>query len=332
MTRLSRILMTVAIAATSTLSAAEAEPRIANYLGDRAGAISFTFDDGFRSEVNDTLEIIDPLGIQGTFFLIPEVMGGSRQRAGTINWEEARALHAKGHELGTHGLINPRLHEVDAATLERLVNGSRQAIINETGVTPVSYALPGGTQFTGPVQAKILENHYFVREPTVLPNARILRYGNAGRRQWDDEKTRQTIRQAMARGEWVIPVVHSIVGGYAPFKSKAEFRGHCEWVKSQEDQLWIAPMGTVGRYAWQRDHAKLRVSDRIPTAIRFTIESDLDDPETFNSVLTVVIPARGARSVVATNAQGQSLHATARDDAILVDVPVDAGAVTVQWQ
>ena len=50
------------------MMSAEIELTVAKFKGDRGGAFSFTFDDGWRGQVYNTLEIIDPIGIKGTFF------------------------------------------------------------------------------------------------------------------------------------------------------------------------------------------------------------------------------------------------------------------------
>ncbi|MDF3129550.1 polysaccharide deacetylase family protein [Kiritimatiellaeota bacterium B1221] len=309
-----------------------AQVHIAPYKDDKAAAFSFTFDDGFRGQVNHTLEIIEPLGIKGTFFLIPEAMEGPKKRAATINWDEANALLEKGHELGTHGYVGQKLHEVDAETLDHLVNGSRELISKRTGQVPVSYAKPGGSQLTEPVVQKIQEHHLFIRDNQYLPNGQQLRYGNGPRHKWNEEKMRQKISQGIDDGKWMVPIVHAIVSGYAAFDSKEQFRTHCEWLVSQPEHLWIAPMGTVGRYVWQREHSEVVIRHQTPNQLIFSIKTTLEDPETFDADLTLVIPQADATGCRAENAKGRSLTTTILENKILVEVPVDAGEVTVDWK
>lgn len=327
-----RLGLIICIALAFSVSTLSAQVHIADYKGDKKAAFSFTFDDGFRGQVNNTLEIIEPLGIQGTFFLIPEAMEGPKKRAATINWDEAKALLEKGHELGTHGYVGQKLHEVDAETLDRLVNGSWKLIQERTGVTPVSFAIPGGSQFTEPVVEKVKEHHYFIRRNELLPNGQKLAYGNSPRRKWDEEKMREKILTAMDEGTWMVPMVHAIISGYAAFDSKEQFRTHCEWLVSQQDNLWIAPLGTVGRYVWQRQNSKLAMVTQSANQLVFSIETTLPDPKVFNSDLTVVVPAINPGAARALDAKGRTLTTTLRGDAVLVDVPVDAGKVTVDWK
>ncbi len=316
----------------TSISSLFAQVRLAPYKDDKAAAFSFTFDDGFRGQVNNTIEIIEPLGIKGTFFLIPEAMEGPKKRAATINWEEANALLKQGHELGTHGYVGQKLHEVDAETLDWLVNGSWKLIAERTGQVPVSYAMPGGSKLTEPVVEKIQEHHYFIRDNNLLPQARRMTYGNAGKRKWNEEKMREKILTSIDEGEWVIPMVHAIVSGYSPFDSKEQFRIHCEWLVSQQDKLWIAPMGTVGRYVWQREHSEIVMVKQSDHQLTFSIASSLEDVATFNSDLTVVIPQANVQVARALNGKGQALRHTVLQDKLLIEVPVDAGEVTVDWK
>ena len=241
--RFSSAVFPVLLANALPLPGRAVEPRIAPYLDDRSGALSFTFDDGFRHQVNNAMDIIEPLGIRGTFFLIPHLMSGSEKRANTIDWDEARDLLRRGQELGTHGTIRVKLHDTDEESLDREINGGWRLIAEETGIPPVSYAAPGGTKVTGSVAAKIREHHLFIRNQSFLPNVKIIGYGTAGSRVWDDQRTRALIEDAITKNQWVIPYVHAIVEGYSPFKSKDEFLEHCRWLKSREPDLLDRPDG-----------------------------------------------------------------------------------------
>ncbi len=302
-------------------------PTLALYPQDRKAALSLTFDDGFLMEVNDTLEILDPLGLKGTFFIIPEGMGeGVEGSARFIPWDRAKQMHVDGQEIGTHGFTKFKLHEVADDQLDQLVNGSRQMIIDQIGVTPVSYAAPGGSNAKDPrVKAKILEKHFFLRTGTIS-------YGNRPDRPWSDEATRAKLLEATNTGEWHTAVIHSIVGGYTPFDSKDAFREHCEWLKSQDDILWVAPLGEVGRYVRTRENATLELLDKDDRSVRFRVTSTAEPKDVFHGPLTVVIPAPGAKTASATTDDGKSLPTKTRADTILVDAPIDGSEVKVMWE
>lgn len=305
-------------------------PHIARYLGDRKGALSLTFDDGFRKEVEDATSILDPLGLKGTFFLMPLAMEDPAMRNNLLTWERARKLLADGHEIGTHGQTREKLHEATPERLDHLVNESFRILKQRLGVTPVSYALPGGSEPTAAVAAVIHKNHLFIRKSEWLA-IRVLGYGSVGARKWTDEAARRTLTQVCDKGEWAVAVIHSIVGGYAPFASKDEFRGHCTWLKEQDATLWTAPMGVVGRYVRLRDASKLEVIEQSSGRLRAKLTNTVKPDELKATALTLVVPTPQAKSATATQA-GKPLKPALQDGRILVDVLADGQEIVVQWQ
>lgn len=293
-------------------------PRLALYPDDRKAALSLTFDDGFRGEVRDARAILDPLGLKGTFFIIP--MGLEEGAENMINWQEARELLASGHELGTHGFTRFRLHEQEDALLDELVNGSWQAIRGRTGVAPVSYAVAGGSDWRDQrVRSKVFENHLFLREE-------ILVYGNKPDRPWSDEETRRRLEAAGAAGEWVAACLHSIVGGYTPFDSKDDFRVHCEWLRAQDGWLWVAPMGTVGRYVRARESARVETRSLAPQGAEFRLVA-----EAGAAPLAVAVSCAGATDAWARAEDGSAIPAkVVRDEALLEATP-GHGLISVRW-
>ncbi|WP_309384603.1 polysaccharide deacetylase family protein [Cerasicoccus frondis] len=316
------------IMASGLIAAQADEPYIAPYYNDRQAAFSFTFDDGFQGNVDNTLEIIDPLGIKGTFFVIPNRVG---QNPVSINWKQVKQIQATGHEIGTHDAIKPRLHEIPIEQVREKVSGGSELIEMNTAVRSVSFAMPGGSKKTPEILEVIKEKHYFYRNREDLPNVVIAGYGSAGKRIWEDDKARKQIEQTIDNGGWYIPVVHAIVKGYSPFNSKEEFKTHCEWLLSKEDVLWIAPMGVVGRYVFERDAAKLTVTQQSANAITFTLTHSLGDKEIFNHPLTVVIPGTSATSAKAADASGNTLDASVSNEKILVNAMPDGQPITVTW-
>ncbi len=304
-------------------------PYIAPYYNDKQGAISFTFDDGFQHEVDDALEIIDPLGIKGTFFLIPTRVDTIPSQS--IHWDQAKSMVEHGHELGTHDAIKPRLHEIPIEQVVQKINGGGRLIEQNTGQQSVSFAMPGGSKNNPEIEAIIYEQHYFFRKSEKLPNAIKAGYGSAGKRVWDDHKTRAQIEESVSQGKWFIPVIHSVVNGYSPFKSKEEFKAHCEWVVSKEHVIWIAPLGEVGRYVYERDAATLDVTSQTSNSLTFKLTHTLQDKAVFNHPLTVVIPETGAVSAKATDASGQSLETSVKDGKILVNALPNGQTVAVTW-
>lgn len=319
-------LMTAIASSSPAAAQMPTDPYVARYLHDRQGAFSLTFDDGFNNEVDDTLAILDPLGIKGTFFLVPQYMNDPARTARMVTWDTTRAMMANGHEIGTHGSITTKLHEAPDDVLDRLINGSWKAIADETGREPISYAVPGGTDGEDPrVQAKVYEHHYFLRGP-------VIGYGSTDFRHWTDEGTREQINAGIENGEWLVGMVHSIVDGYSPFKSRDEFRIHCEWLKAQDERLWVAPMGDVGRYVREQEASHLKVTTVSDSSVTVQLTSAAGPKQVFNVPLTVVIPVNGAKSATARYKDGGAeLPVIIRSDKLLLDIVPDGRAVELSW-
>ena len=64
--------------------------------GDRAGAVSITFDDGLGCQLTTAIPIMESHGLKGSFYMCPRDAWWE-ELAG--DWAEAAA---RGHELGNH--------------------------------------------------------------------------------------------------------------------------------------------------------------------------------------------------------------------------------------
>ena len=77
----------------------------ANWQGNKAGAVSLTFDDSLPGHWSHADPIMTAAGVRGTFFVI----------TGSVDWDGARAAALNGHEIGSHSTVN--------ATLQNDANG-----------------------------------------------------------------------------------------------------------------------------------------------------------------------------------------------------------------
>src|SRR5262245_44670848 len=96
--------------------------RIARFDGDRAAAISYTFDDNTRDQYTLAVPMLDECGFKGTFFVIagktaatPEegvqkkANGNVRNLWGGISWPELKTMASHGHEIASHTWSHPAL-------------------------------------------------------------------------------------------------------------------------------------------------------------------------------------------------------------------------------
>ena len=93
---------------------------VAKFRGDRAGALSFTFDDGSQSHFDTVFPYLEEFGFKGSFYVIagltrdkitdpPSPDIPSNQTWAGVSWEEWCEVAAEGHEIGNHSMTHPHL-------------------------------------------------------------------------------------------------------------------------------------------------------------------------------------------------------------------------------
>ena len=144
----------IALAVTGVVVADPlAEPiRVTRFHGDKAAAISFSFDDGSQNQVDVAVPILDAYGYKATFFVIPGLTrekktdpllaDASRSGNGGVSWEEWRVVAQHGHEIGNHTLSHATLTIISGKQLDREVDGSARLIAEKLGQVPLTFAYP----------------------------------------------------------------------------------------------------------------------------------------------------------------------------------------------
>jgi peptidoglycan-N-acetylglucosamine deacetylase len=119
---------------------------------DHLAALSLSFDDARRSQVDVGLELIDQLGVRVTFYVLPN--GVDKDVAG---WRDAVSA---GHEIGNHTARHPcsanfvwtRRHAIEDLDLSDMAAEIADAdawIARTLGVEPRTFAYPCGHTFVG---------------------------------------------------------------------------------------------------------------------------------------------------------------------------------------
>jgi peptidoglycan/xylan/chitin deacetylase (PgdA/CDA1 family) len=97
--------------------------------------ISFTFDDGYASDVEVALPALRERGLTGTFFPVAGRLG----QLGYVDADGVRALSAAGMSVGSHGMWHRSWRDLDArAEVEELV--AARSLIGSAAQAPVRAA------------------------------------------------------------------------------------------------------------------------------------------------------------------------------------------------
>lgn len=122
--------------------------------------VAVTFDDAYRSVLRLAAPVLERLGAPATVFAPTAFVGSAepmswpgidewlatehRDELVPLDWDELRALAARGWEVGSHTVRHPRLTSLDAATLDRELRDSRAACERELAAACTAIAYPYG--------------------------------------------------------------------------------------------------------------------------------------------------------------------------------------------
>jgi peptidoglycan/xylan/chitin deacetylase (PgdA/CDA1 family) len=126
----------------------------------RGRIVAVTFDDSYRSVLEQAKPILDRHGFPGTLYVPTDWAGDPRPMTwagidhwvGTehepelhsLTWDELRGLAADGWEIGSHTCSHPHLPGLDDATLVHELEHSKAVIERELGQPCTSLAYPYG--------------------------------------------------------------------------------------------------------------------------------------------------------------------------------------------
>lgn len=127
------------------------------------GIVSLTFDDGWTSQYNNALPILNGAGQKGTFYIISKV----NPAYGYMTSTQILALKAAGHEIGAHTRTHASLVQLSPADAQLEINGSREDLLS-IGAGPItSFAYPYG-DFNASVM-DMVKNAGLTAARTVVP-------------------------------------------------------------------------------------------------------------------------------------------------------------------
>ncbi|MCG8350951.1 MAG: polysaccharide deacetylase family protein [Chloroflexales bacterium] len=103
-------------------------------------AIALTFDDGYADAYTTALPLLQKYGFVATFYIVSGFVG----QAGYMNWDELRALHNAGMEIGAHSITHSDLTLMNRANAYAEIAGSGERLAAALQIPIRSFCYPGG--------------------------------------------------------------------------------------------------------------------------------------------------------------------------------------------
>ena len=308
----------------TTLVLNAVEPSIAPWQGNRAGAFALTFDDGQREQAGLAGPMLDALGLKATIVINPGKTA-SKEDGFYGTWDQWRALSKNGHEIGNHSMTHPNFAKIEAAVeatvLDQEIIAAKALIEKEIGQPCYTFCYPFN-QESEVSRAMVQRTHVVWTDRTRKA------YGGP---QFTTEKANAWVDEAITKKSLIIAMIHGVDTGYLPFAGRKILQDHLTYLASKSDQVWIAPLGTIGRYITERNRAKVTVIKSTNNMMEFTLTSELD-PTIYQVPLTIVITSGVAKSVTAKSNNNHSLSARIQGSVIHCDIIPGPHVVTITWE
>jgi len=100
-----------------------------------------TFDDGHVSNFESALPILHSHAIKAWFFI---TVGWTGQRPHYMDWQQLRALHEAGQQIGAHGWTHTLLTHCSPVELQKELVDARLTLEDKLGASITTMSLPGG--------------------------------------------------------------------------------------------------------------------------------------------------------------------------------------------
>ncbi len=229
----------------------------------KRSAVVLTYDDALHVHLDHALPSLDSFGLKATFY----ISGYSGAIHTRIN--EWRAVAQKGHELGNHTLFHPCNGSLPGRSWVKedydLSRYSITRIEDEIKMTNTLLSAIDGKEkrtFAYPCSDTHIDGHYYLKNvEREFTGARAVRtefakmedvqlynlgsYMVSG--QSGDELVAQ-VKEAVQKGALLVFLFHGVGGEHDLDVSLTAHRQLLQYLKQQEEDIWVAPMTEVVEY------------------------------------------------------------------------------------
>ncbi|MGI9551212.1 MAG: polysaccharide deacetylase family protein [Aurantibacter sp.] len=225
-------------------------------------AVSLTWDDGRKSQVEVGVPLLDRHGIKATFYVVPSAVEEALE-----GWQSAVK---NGHEIGNHSLVHPcsgnflwardkALEEYDLLQMKEELSKANKKIEELLGVSPTEFAYPCGQTFVG--RGKNTKSYVPVvsdqfssgrtwldetaNDPAYCDLAQLTGVEMDGK---DFSQIKALIELAKKDGLWLVLAGHDIGAKRRQTTEVDMLKKLLPHLRDSANGIWVAPVGEISAY------------------------------------------------------------------------------------
>lgn len=324
--QISTLLITLFIFAGYGFAQSVGSVSVKTWAGNKKAAFSFSFDDGFKTQIDNAAPVLDKYGFKGTFYVIAGSLVDQGQqliwRYGT--WDGFKRLADEGHEIGSHTMTHPDLTKLaqgdiyTQGTLDYELYQSKKIIEQKIGhkVITLGYPFTNNNTLVRTEAAKFYQSSRAggnIPNNAEIYNADWQQLGaleeqfNTPRSSFADDADELTnveywTQNLINNNKWGIMFAHEVMP-YSEIPAASQdthdywYPMATEWLDSlcnymskkvSNNDVWVSTVANVTKYIKERENFSSGIIASTSSRIELQVTDGLDDT-IYNFPLTVDI-------------------------------------------
>jgi oligosaccharide reducing-end xylanase len=261
---------------------------IGTWNGFRSAAITYTFDDGSSNQYAKAIPIFDKYGYKLTLFTVTEWVS---------DWSKLVNAAAKGHEVASHTVSHPNLHNLNFVEQTNELKNSRNIINNHiSGQKCMTIAYPYCIKSEDSITSKYYiaarggDGKIESSTPASFMDIKSIDCGS-GRYELNTlDDFIETFESTDILNGWCILTLHGIDndGGYSPLSSTI-LNSTLQYLNKYSNKYWVSTFSNTVQYIKERNNAV--VKEILAQGNSFTIQLTDNLPDSiYNYPITIRRP------------------------------------------
>lgn len=311
---------------------------IGTWAGFRKGAVSFTFDDGPKSDIEIAAPMFEKYGYRATFNIVTNWVGGN----GMVSWSDVQTLASAGHEIASHSESHPN----GVAMPSNEIASSKQVIANKVQQPYDCITLAYPNCMT-PGDQQVLQNYIAGRICNASWSGGSDIMGQNGPSNWaavpaimtgnqGSENFTGSMQSAVTSGGWVMFLTHGFTtgtNGYATYSptNASVMEATLQWAQQNDKSIWVAPMRSVAMYIKERNAAEIDPMDGGNSdLVSFDLKHSIaDNISSYDYPLSLRMAKPETWGMVHVTQNNADIESTVEGGYIYFDAVPNAGIISV---